>query len=343
MTAEHSTPTLSRPAWEQALLGLAREARATGASAAGRPFVGVQHLERAYTYCTALTARHSRSFHLASALLPAAKRRATRALYAFCRVTDDLVDQPGGATPEALAAWRARALSTAPSGDDLVALAWADTRECYHIPVRYAEQLIDGVARDLVQTSYATFEELAAYAYGVASTVGLMSMHIVGFAGKAALPYAIKLGVALQLTNILRDVGQDLHGGRVYLPAEELDLFGIARADLRAGRVDDRWRAFMRFQVERNRRLYAEAWPGIAWLHPDGRPAIAAAAALYRAILTDIELHDYDVFRRRAHVSTVRKLLVLAGVMAAGSRDIEPPSAPAPSASGVSGVASEEL
>ncbi len=171
--------------------------------------------------------------------------------------------------------------------------------------------MIDGVARDLDQTRYTTFDDLAAYAYGVASTVGLMSMHIIGYHGAAAIPYAIKLGIALQMTNILRDVGEDWQAGRVYLPAAELADFDLSEDDLARGRVDDRWRAFMAFQIERNRRLYAEAWPGIQLLPPDGRFAIAAASELYRRILDDIEAHDDDVFTRRARVSTSRKLFGL--------------------------------
>ena len=144
---------------------------------------------------------------------------------------------------------------------------------------------IDGVARDLDQARYATFDDLTAYAYGVASTVGLMSMRIIGYRSAAAIPYAIKLGVALQLTNILRDVGEDWRAGRVYLPADELAAFGLSEEDVARGQVDDRWRDFMRFQIERNRRLYAEAWPGIELLNEDGRFAIAAAGDLYRRIL----------------------------------------------------------
>ena len=139
-------------------------------------------------------------------------------------------------------------------------------------------------------------------------------MHIIGFAGPEAIPYAIKLGVALQLTNILRDVAEDLRNDRIYLPIEELDAFGIHDTDLQAGQVTEAWRAFMRFQVQRNRQLYAEAWPGIAMLNADGRFAIAAAADLYRGILDDIEAHDYDVFSRRAHVTTWGKLVRLPGI-----------------------------
>jgi phytoene synthase len=210
--------------------------------------------------------------------------------------------------------WRLRTSLDHPPDDDLVAVAWADTRARYQIPRRYTQQLLDGVARDLRQRRYQTFEELASYAYGVASTVGLMSMHIVGFSGSEAIPYAVKLGVALQLTNILRDVAEDWGRGRLYLPQEELAAFGLGEADLTAGRVDGRWRRFMRFQLERNRRLYQEAWPGINVLDGDGRLAIAAAAAIYRAILDDIEAHDYDIFRRRARVSSWGKLRLIPGL-----------------------------
>lgn len=312
--------------WELKLLS-----RAQAGMAASHPQLRLNvdpvTLARAYAQCEVVTRTHSRTFFLASGLLPAAKRRAVRALYAFCRVSDDLVDQTGnepgapesdvvaGIQPaEALERWRSRALSDDPPADDLVALAWADTRARYGIPKIYAEQLLQGVAQDLQVTRYATFETLAGYAYAVASTVGLMSMHIVGFAGEAALPYAVKLGVALQLTNILRDVGEDWRRGRLYLPQDELAAHEISEDDIAAGRLDGRWREFFRFQIARNRRLYAEALPGIALLDPDGRFAIAAAAELYRAILSDIETHDYDVFHRRAHVGTWGKLRRLPGI-----------------------------
>ena len=298
-------------AWEPALLSQALEAWQSITIAAPQSLSDRLLLDRAYAHCARVTARHSRSFYRASSFLPREKRRAVRALYAFCRVTDDIVDCPDCQARHALREWRHVALAAEPPLDNLVAVAWADARQRYRIPLRLAEQLIDGVARDLDQTRYATFDDLATYAYGVASTVGLMSMRIIGYRSAAAIPYAIKLGVALQLTNILRDVGEDWRSGRVYLPADELARFDLSEDDLARGQVDDRWRAFMRFQIERNRRLYAEAWPGIELLNRDGRLAIAAAGDLYRRILDDIEAHDYDVFTRRAHVSTPRKLLGL--------------------------------
>ncbi len=297
--------------WEQHLHSLATPATPPalplGATHAADPAL----LERAYAYCEAVTAEHSRSFHFASRLLPPDKRRAIRALYAFCHVINRLVDCPQGDVAQLLAAWRTRALSNRPAPSDLVSVAWTDTRLRYGIPTSYAEQLIDGVARDLKQTRYQTFEELAAYAYGVASTVGLMSMHIIGCTSEEAIPYVIKLGVALQFTNILRDVGEDWRAGRVYLPQEELALFGLSDEDIARGTVDARWREFMRYQIACTRDLYAQALPGIRKLNADSRPAVAAAAELHRAILDDIEAHDYDVFHRRARVGnwgTLRQL-----------------------------------
>ena len=139
-------------------------------------------------------------------------------------------------------------------------------------------------------------------------------MYIIGFDGSDAIPYAVRLGVALQLTNILRDVGEDWRGGRLYLPLEELEEFGLSEFDIEKGVVSDKWRRFMRFQIDRVRKLYDESMPGIQLLHPDGRFAIAASAELYRAILTSIERSDFNVFTQRAAVSMGSKLLRLPGI-----------------------------
>lgn len=294
--------------WEKPLLSMA--SRGARQEADGRRDVpaGEAALQVAYDHCIALTRQHSRSFYLASAFLPREKQRGVRALYAFCRTADDIVDHPGADPRQALADWRRQSLTWDPPRDSPVALAWAHTRGRFEIPRRYVEQFLLGVSRDLTQTRYETFEDLATYCYGVAATVGLMSMHITGYESEGAVPYAVKLGVALQLTNILRDVGEDWARGRMYLPLEELEAFGLHEDDLAAGRVTDRWRAFLAFQIDRTRRLYAEAWPGIALLAPEGRFSIAAAADLYGGILDDIERNDYDVFQRRAHLSRWEKL-----------------------------------
>jgi phytoene synthase len=271
-------------------------------------------LQQAYAHCQDVTREHSRTFYMASGLLSVAQRKAIRALYAFCRVSDNLVDEVQGERSALIQEWQYRALAARPPIDDPVALAWADTRARYNIPRQYAEQLLAGVSRDLTQTRYETFAELADYCYAVASTVGLMTMHIVGYSSKEAIPYAVKLGVALQLTNILRDVAEDWQNGRLYLPQDELAAFGLNETDIQEGRVNDRWREFMRFQIARARRLYGEALPGIAMLGKGGRLAIAAAAELYQGILDEIEANDYDVFSRRVQVSDWDKLLRLPGI-----------------------------
>jgi phytoene synthase len=267
-------------------------------------------LRSAYQHCEALTRYHSKTFFMASSLLPAEKRRAVRALYAFCRVTDDMVDRPAPAadTLAELTRWKQVVTEGHPPAADPVALAWADTQARFCIPAGYAEQLINGVARDIQQKRYETFADLAEYSYGVASTVGLMAMHIIGFSSVEAVPYAVKLGVALQLTNILRDVHEDWKAGRLYLPQDELRAFNLTEEDIAAERCDDRWQEFMRFQINRTRQLYDESHAGIAMLRMDGRFAIAAAADLYRGILDDIERHHGNIYNRRASVSAFGKL-----------------------------------
>ncbi len=304
--------------WEADLLSAARTPF-NGPFAAQPEHGTTDHhdMDAAFSHCEAVTRDHSRTFFMASSLLPPEKRRAVRALYAFCRVTDDIVDQPNTPAPArraALGDWQATLEATCVPHDAPVAAAWRRTEAHFRIPRVYSQQLIEGCARDLTQTRYTTFADLAAYAYGVASTVGLMAMHIVGFRNEDALPYAVRLGVALQLTNILRDVGADWQNGRLYLPQQEMAEYGLSEADIESRSLTPRWRAFMAFQIERNRKLYDEATPGIALLDPDGRLAIGAAARLYRAILDDIENHDYDVFNRRAHVSTLGKLMRLPGI-----------------------------
>lgn len=299
------TATLSQ-SWEQRLLVWAQQARETTPQLTAHE-ANNERLSRSYAHCGLLTRHHSRTFSLATSLLPEAKRDASRALYAFCRICDDIVDRPNGDPANVLEMWRYRVQTPHPT-DDGVLIAWADAREKFHIPAGYIDQLIDGVKRDLTQNRYNTFGELAEYAYGVASTVGLMAMHIIGYTSEEAVPYAVRLGVALQMTNVLRDVGDDWRAGRLYLPQEELTEFGLTEAHIANGIVDDRWRRFMRFQIERNRALYRDSWRGISMLNTDGRFAIAAAGRLYEAILTDIERNDYNVFSRRAFVGTRGKL-----------------------------------
>lgn len=295
--------------WESQLLALAGNIPHPGR----RPFfsywAGDASLRTAYKEAEKITAQHSKSFYIASGLLPEEKRSAVRALYAFCRTVDDIVDESSDDERDTqLDYWRTMVENTTFAENDLVAAAWADTLTRYHIPRHYALQLIDGVARDLFQVRYQTFEDLATYCYGVASTVGLMSMYIVGFEDSRAVPYAIRLGVALQMTNILRDIGEDYRNGRLYLPREELIFYGIQESDIARGRITENWRHFMKFQIERTRQLYQQSWEGVGMLEREGQLAIGAASVFYQGILDEIEKNDYDVFSGRASVSALGKL-----------------------------------
>jgi phytoene synthase len=296
--------------WETKLISLAGNIPHPSTRPVFSYWAGDASLAKAYDLCGKVAAHHSKSFYMASGLLTEEKRSAARALYAFCRTVDDIVDEGSVVGREAeLDYWRGVSQGILhPREGDLVAQAWADTRARYHIPPRYALQLIDGVSRDLGQTRYKTFDDLATYCYGVASTVGLMSMYIVGFKSNEALPYAIKLGVALQLTNILRDIGEDYRNGRVYLPKDELKAFGITEKQLATGEVNESWRNFMRFQIDRTRKLYTEAEKGIPHLEREGRLSIGAASNFYQGILDSIEANDYDVFSKRASLTAWGKL-----------------------------------
>jgi len=299
--------------WEERLSALALTSEDDGEWGQST-VVERERLQQAYRVCERMTRDHSHTFHLAAKLLPASKRQAAHALYAFCRCTDDAVDLGGSDAQRILAHWKEKVLGPVVDQASPVILAWRDTAARYQIPRRYVQQLLAGVAQDLSVKRYSTFDELAFYCYSVASTVGLMLMSIIGYAGNHAMPSAIKLGVALQLTNILRDVREDWTAGRLYLPQEELHAFGVSENSIAKGVVDDHWCALMRFQIARARKLYAESLPAIAHLERAGRFAVAAAAELYRAILNDIERHGYDVFNHRAYVGTPAKLLRLPGI-----------------------------
>ncbi|HRC76419.1 MAG TPA: phytoene/squalene synthase family protein [Kouleothrix sp.] len=264
----------------------------------------------AYRMCVEITRAHSRSFFLSTQLLPPDKRAAIRALYAFCRISDDIVDNSSLNATQALAAWVARVHAPEPPPDSAVLLAWNDTVVRYDVPRYLPDELLAGITMDLTVSRYATFDDLWLYCYRVASVVGLISMHIIGYR-EGATKYAISLGVALQLTNILRDVGEDARRGRVYLPLEDLARFGLTDHDILNGRRDEAFRELMRFEIARAHQLYDEAWPGIGLLQADGQLAIAAASAIYRGILDKIVAANFDVFGHRAYVPLLEKLLIL--------------------------------
>ncbi|MEB3282254.1 MAG: phytoene synthase [Lyngbya sp.] len=284
-------------------------------------------LEDSYELCRQITAEYSKTFYMGTQLMPEAKRRAIWAIYVWCRRTDELVDGPmaSSTTAETLDRWEEHLESIFagdPIDDEDVALV--DTLNQYPMDIQPFRDMIAGQRMDLYRSRYETFDELKLYCYRVAGTVGLMSMAVMGVAQSdhqapwdqqqgSYIPTeeAIALGIANQLTNILRDVGEDARRGRIYLPLEELALFNYTQADLFNGVVDDRWRELMRFQIQRARKYYNLAERGIRALSPDIRWPVWSALLLYSKILDEIERNQYDVFSKRAYVPTRRKLLCL--------------------------------
>jgi phytoene synthase len=268
-----------------------------------------------YAYCERLARRAAGNFYHAFRVLPAEQRRAMCALYAFLRIADDLSDEPGPVEAKrlALGEWRA-ALQASLEGDYrhpiYPALHHALTR--FAVPARHLEATLDGVCLDLDKATYDTFAELYHYCTLVASAVGLACIRIWGHAGGDDPPAATAAGVALQLTNVLRDVGEDAARGRVYLPREDLDRFGCSTAVLLNGPCDDRFRALMRFQADRAARFYDEAVPLVGQLPAPGRAVFLVILRTYRALLDRIVQRDFDVFAGRVRLSAWHKLWLAA-------------------------------
>ena len=281
----------------------------------------------AYEVCRKITAKYAKTFYLGTLLMPEEKRRAIWAIYAWCRRTDELVDGPQASltTPETLDRWEKQLESVfAKEPLDDLDVALVDTLERFPIDIQPFRDMIAGQRMDLYRSRYETFEELKLYCYRVAGTVGLMTSPVLGFdhsVDKAPwdsqqdannpVEEAIALGIANQLTNILRDVGEDARRGRIYLPLEELALFDYTEEDLFNGVVDDRWRELMRFQIQRARKFFTQSEKGIRALSTDARWPVWAALMLYQGILDVIERNQYDVFTTRAFVPKPQKLMTL--------------------------------
>ena len=287
------------------------------------PAAGPRRNSDALQHCRELTRHHSKTFYFGSRFFPAMQREAVWAVYAACRQGDDIVDEPGGGEAALEAWWQAVCTSLRGLGDLApaappveIALRWAASR--YPLPEEAFHELYLGLQMDLRMDAggapYRTFSELELYCRRVAGVVGFMIAPITGYSGgERTLDYALKLGQAMQLTNILRDVGEDLERGRIYLPDNLLAHYGVSRATLEAGRVTPPYRALMRFLTQQARDWYREGRAGLPYLHGSGRLAVTAAARAYEGILDALEANDYDNFSRRAHVSGPRKLLMLPG------------------------------
>ncbi len=270
-------------------------------------------LDRSYALCRRVTRRTASSFYYAMLLAPWAKRRAMFALYAFLRRTDDLGDNDASLESRrtALAQWRIsldRALLGQFDRQEFPALVDAIGR--FQMPTEYLYAVIDGVEMDLDGRCYETFDELAEYCYCVASVVGLSCIHIWGFESPAAFEPARKIGLAFQLTNILRDLKEDAEQGRIYLPLQELKQFGYSRQDLQLGVRDAKFRRLIRFQIDRAQQLYRHAEELTPLLHPDGRRVFRAMVGVYRELLDEIRRRDGDVFSRPVRISAWRKFRI---------------------------------
>ena len=278
-------------------------------------------LDRAYEYCRSLTKERAKNFYYAFITLPPVKRRAIYAVYAFCRLCDDATDEFIEADEKLRLVKEQRELlagasSGAPSGQ--VYLALEDAVKSFRIPVEHLEEVINGVEMDISKTRYATFDELREYCYRVASSVGLICVEIFGYNDERAREHAVDLGLAMQLTNILRDVEEDLERDRVYIPQEELARFGCTEEDLFRGVVNDNFRDLMSFQVERAREYFRKGRQLLPLLSPRSRACPAVLHGTYSRLLDRIEASGYNVFGRRVSLSTREKLVLMARLWANG-------------------------
>lgn len=270
---------------------------------------------QAVGHCRDVTRDHSKTFYLGSRLFPLRQRQAVWAVYAACRTGDDIADESTADSVSAeLDLWWGRiqsAFAGRPGPDPVdAALAWAV--RSYPIPLSAFAELHEGLRMDLGGHVYRDMDDLALYCRRVAGVIGFMIAPVSGYSGgEQTLHHALMLGQAMQLTNILRDVGEDLARGRVYLPQSLLGEYGVSRADLERGVVTPEYRALMTHLCALARDWYAEGRAGIPCLHGSARLAVATAARAYEGILDDLERAGHDNFRRRAYVSGTRKLLML--------------------------------
>ncbi len=276
--------------------------------------------------CRRITRQYAKTFYFASHCLPRETRKHAYSVYGFCRWADNAVDE----APDPLEA--AHRLEQARQALDLAydvatpaatgLLSFRETVIERSIPRDLFDDLLDGMAMDLTITRYPDFNALDQYCYRVAGVVGLMMTYIFGYQDRSCFPKAIALGRAMQLTNILRDIREDLERGRLYLPQDELDRYQVLESQLENGQVDDSFRSLMRFQIDRARAAYAEALQGIPYLiGSTNRLTVRVMARLYGGILDEIEALEYDIFQTRAHVSSSRKLRLLAACQAENWRE----------------------
>ncbi|KAM4105375.1 hypothetical protein ACJW30_06G227800 [Castanea mollissima] len=286
----------------------------------GTTTIDWNRLNEAYERCREFCADYDNTFYLGTLLMMPELRRAFWAIIVWCRRTDELVDGPNATytTPKDLERWEKR-LNDIFEGRpcDVYDVALSDTVSKYPIDIQPFKDMIEGMKLDLTKSRYENFDELYLYSYNVAGTVGLMSIPVIGIAPKSKASIesvynaALALGIANQLTNILRDVGEDAIRGRIYLPQDELAQAGLSDDDIFRGKVTDKWRSFMKGQIKRARMFYDEAEKGVSELNLASRWAVWASLLLYRQILDAIEANDYNNFTKRASVAKAKKLASL--------------------------------
>jgi 15-cis-phytoene synthase len=274
-------------------------------------------VKRSYRYCRYVARKRAKNFYYSFLLLEKPQRNAMCAVYAFMRYCDDLSDDPTATDKEklreAITQWRVE-LAHALKGEFGAHPLWPafyDTVQRYQIPHRFFHEMIDGITSDLEPREIQTFDELYRYCYQVASVVGLTIIHIFGFTSIKALVLAEKCGVAFQLTNIIRDVREDAHLGRIYLPMEDLRRFSVPVEQLKEGMEDDRFRDFIRYEAERARQYYEESAGLSEMIQPGSRRSLWALRAIYQRLLSRIESANYAVLSSRINVPASSKLLLM--------------------------------
>ena len=269
-------------------------------------------LRASYERCRQLNAAHGRTYYLATLLLPPSKRPYVHALYGYARHADEFVDSLERPDPAQLLTWSdvlRTALRTGTSTDP-VAAATVHTVQRWDIPVAHFDAFLHSMQMDITVTEYATYKDLESYMYGSASVIGLQMLPILEPVTPEATPRARALGEAFQMSNFIRDVGEDLQRGRVYLPMEDLRAFGVTREHLQHGVVDGPVRRLLAFEVARTRELYRSAAVGVRLLDPTSRPCIQTALALYGGILDEVEAADYAVLGQRVSVGPATRARV---------------------------------
>lgn len=271
----------------------------------------------AFEHARQMTAYYSKSFYLSASMLPPEKRWATFAVYGFCRYVDNLIDKPRRRTTDQVlheVAFLRQELQIAyrtGGSEHPILQPYIIVAQRYGIPIEYALDLLNGVEMDVEYSRYPNFDALYLFCYRVAGVVGLMMTHILGYTDEAVFGYAEKLGVAMQLTNILRDVQEDCKIGRIYLPLEELRAFGCSENNIFEARMNPALRELMKFQHERAYSYYEAAEPGIRLLKPDAQYAIYSASRIYRGILKRLKARDFNPFLGRVFVPKHRKMGIL--------------------------------